>query len=388
MCSGIHGRTAWETAEKEAQGNKAIFEGTLERSAVEWNTLSAQPGDSVSADDPESTASLSDWPRMVLTWRVKRAYKGDLGPVVEVRTGMGGGDCGSRYETGLDYLVYAFEQSPGKLWVHLCSPGGWLGSNHLATELRYLRKERPLKDDLTTLDYWAPSAVARRDREREEFSRRYTTATGQICGIVSPETLADGEQASIAFLSTTGYSPSGHSVTEVNREGKFCSDRLGPGGYYLYFTQGPWGSALDSAMYYPGVVDRAKATIVKVEAGQVRSNLTFRVPKQKTYTVHGFISTDDKEGIAENRAFVMLVSLDGQIWRRETVDFRGSFPLPKVKYFNFENVLPGRYTARAFVSGRGWFTKVVDVNVTTRAKLIFLELRHSKANAANTRPAR
>jgi hypothetical protein len=131
-------------------------------------------------------------------------------------------------------------------------------------------------------------------------------------------------------------------------------------------------------MYYPGVVDRARATVIEVGAGQVRSDLVFPIPRQKAYTVGGFISTDDKSGLGEDGAFVMLVSQNGRIRRREAVDFRGSLPLPKVKYFSFGNVLPGRYVALAFASGRGWLTRVVEVNVTTHAKLISLELKHSK----------
>ena len=143
---------------------------------------------------------------------------------------------------------------------------------------------------------------------------------------------------------------------------------------------------MQSAMYYPGVADRAKATIVEVGAGQVRSNLVFRVPKQEVYTVRGLISTDDKSAMGEDGASVVLVGLDGRFWGNQTVDFRGSFPLPKVKYFTFGNVLPGRYIAYAFASGRGWFTKIVDVNVTTHAKLIFLELKHTKVSGDDRPP--
>jgi hypothetical protein len=379
-CGGIHGRTAWETAEKEAQGSTAIFEGTPVRFEVQWDILSAKPGDPVSADSPASEAWTDRYPRMRITFKVKKVYKGDAGTEVQVRTGMGGGDCGAQFATGLDYLVYAYGPSPAELAVSLCSPGGWLGSNYLATELRHLGKQRPLADDLAPLDYWTPMAVARWDREREEFIRRYATATGQICGRLSPENEIDGEWRRVAFLSAAGYSPHGSSPAEVDRHGKFCSDRLGPGGYYLYFTGGPWNGELKSAMYYPGVVDRVKATVLKVGAGQVQSNLVFHVPKQEEYTVRGFVSTDDKWAIGENGASVALVSLDGQVWRGQAVDFRGSFPLPKVKYFAFENVLPGRYMACAFASGRGWLTRKVEVNVTTHAKLIFLELKHNRTS--------
>ena len=239
-------------------------------------------------------------------------------------------------------------------------------------------KERPLASDLAPTEYRTPPAVARADKERDDFIQRYEVATGQICGLVSQEGAGTGGR--LAFLPTSGYSPYGSVDAEVDRNGRFCSGRLGPGGYYLYFTRGPWGGGMQSAMYYPGVLDRVKATIVEIQAGQVRSNLVFRIQKQEVYTVRGFLSTDDKSGLGKDGAYAMLVGLDGRLWGRQSVDCRGSFPLPKVKYITFENVPSGRYIAYAFASGRGWLTRVVDVNVTSHAKLIFLELKHTKVS--------
>jgi hypothetical protein len=373
MCGGVHGRTAWEIAEKEAQGSDAIFEATPERFTVQWNVLTARPGDLIQAGVLGSERPSKREPFMLVTFRVKRVYKGGVGPVVQVRTGMGGGDCGARYATGLDYLVYAYGAKPTELAVSLCSPGGWIGSNYLSTKLRYLRKERPAPTDLAKLDYWTPSAVARRDREREEFIKRYAAATGQICGVVSPIT-AGNKERTIAFLPTIGYSPYGASTAQVDREGKFCSERLGPGKYYLYFTQGPWNGELESALYYPGVSERTKASAFQVEAGEVKSGVAFRIPKQKAYAVHGFISVDDKTRIGKDGVVVMLVSPEGRPCYRQSIDFGTFFPLPKTKYFSFGNVLPGRYRAYAFGPGGDWLTEVVEVNVTTHAKLIFLAL--------------
>ena len=105
-CGGIRGRTAWETAEKEARSSLAIFEGTPERFAVQSDILSAKPGDMVPADADDQAARSAGFPHLVITFRVKRVYQGDLGPQVQVRTGVGGGDCGAAYQTGMDYLVY------------------------------------------------------------------------------------------------------------------------------------------------------------------------------------------------------------------------------------------------------------------------------------------
>ena len=139
---------------------------------------------------------------------------------------------------------------------------------------------------------------------------------------------------------------------------------------------------MSSALYYPGVEERVKATAIRVQAGHDESGLIFKVPaqKQKTYSVRGFISTNDKSGLSAKDVSVALVNLDAdrRIWYQQTIDFQGLLPLPKVKYFNFENVVPGRYIAYASVFGQGWFTKTVEVTVSTHMKLISMELVHKK----------
>jgi len=134
-------------------------------------------------------------------------------------------------------------------------------------------------------------------------------------------------------------------------------------------------------MYYPGVSQRAKATTIEVGAGQILSDITFKVPVQKTYAVRGIISTNDKSGLDARSVYVALVDLEGRAFPAaysQPIDFQSSFPLPKVKYFDFENVLPGRYVAYVSVLGQGWFTKKEEVSVTAHMKFISLELLHKK----------
>jgi hypothetical protein len=75
------------------------------------------------------------------------------------------------------------------------------------------------------------------------------------------------------------------------------------------------------------------------------------------------------------------VSLDGALFPAaysKPINFEGSFPLPKVKYFEFENVLPGRYLAYVSVLGQGWYMKKEEVSVTTHMSFISLQLTHKK----------
>jgi hypothetical protein len=380
--SNYHGRNSWEVANLEATGSTVIFEGTPERFELQWDVLNGKAGELISAED--GAAKRDHWPVMLVTFRVQKAYKGDLGPEIQIKTGLGGGDCGAVFAPGLIYLVFASGPSASDLGVSMCSPGGWIGGISVAADLRYLRKERPIASDLAPFGPWSANEFAaqegQRQRDSEEYQKRYAAVTGKICGTVFAEKARDENAGMLSFLSTAGYSPIAHPSANVNKDGSFCSKPLGPGKYYLYFTRGS-EAGLTSAVYYPGVSGRIEATTIDVGAGQTQSGLTFKVPVQKTYAVRGIISTNDKSGLDARSVYIALVSLDGGPYPAgysQSIDFQSSFPLPKVKYFDFENVLPGHYIAYVSVLGEGWYTKKEELSVTTHMKFIFLELVHKK----------
>jgi hypothetical protein len=380
--SNFHGKNTWELAKLEADGTSVIFEGMPERFEVQWNVLNAKEGELISSED--SADKYSHLPGMLVTFRVQRAYKGELGPEIQIKTGLGGGDCGAVFAPGLTYLVFASGPGVADLGVSMCSPGGWIGSQSVATELRYLRKERPLAGDLVPLRPWTAAEYAaqegQRQRDFEDNQKRYAAVTGKICGNLTAEKLKDGNTGLLSFLSTAGYSPIEHPTANVNHNGSFCSGRLGPGKYYLYFARGS-DTGMMSAVFYPGVTEKAKATTIEVSAGQTQSNISFEVPLQNTYSVRGIISTNDKSGLDSRNVYLSLISLDGGPFLQrysQPVDFQSTLPFPKTKYFSFENVLPGRYTAYVSILGHGWYMKKEEVSVTTHSKFIFLQLEHRK----------
>ena len=381
--SNYHGKNSWEVAKLEVDGSAAIFEGIPETFEQHWSVLSAKVGAWIPADEA-GVSARSDWPRMLVTFRVQRAYKGDLGRQVQVSTGMGGGDCGAVFTPGLVYLVFLNEGNLPGFSVDMCSPGGWIGGSSVAPELRYLRKERPIPSDLAPFRPWSASEFAAKEEQRrrdsEQYQKRYAAVTGKICGTVFAEKKRDENDGMISFLSTAGYSPAVYPAAAVNPDGSFCSTPLGPGKYYLFFTRGS-ETGLTSAVYYPGASDRAKATTVEIGAGQTQSGLRFKIPVQKRYAVRGIISTSDKSGLDARSVYVALVSSDGGLYPAgyaQPIDFQGPFPLPKVKYFDFQNVLPGRYIAYVSVFGQGWYTKKQELSVTTHMKFISLELVRKK----------
>jgi hypothetical protein len=380
--SSYHGRNDWEVAKLESDGSTAIFEGTPESFELKWGVLSVQEGAWIPASDSGGSAH-NDWPQMIVTFRVQRAYKGDLGQQVKVSTGLGGGDCGAVFNPGLVYLVFLSKGNLPGFSVNMCSPGGWIGASSVAVELRYLRKEPPIARDLAAYKPWSANEYAAQEelrrREGEQYQKRYAAVTGKICGVVSAEKKTGENAGTISFLSTAGYSPVAHPTMGVGADGSFCSPPLGPGKYYLFYSKGSQ-AGLTSTVYYPGVNERVRTMPIEVGAGQTRSGLAFKIPVQKTYAVRGFISTNDKSGLRAGDVYIALVNTDGAPSAEygQQIDFQSSFPLPKVKYFNFENVLPGRYIAYVSVFGRGWYTKKEELNVTTHMKFISLELMHKK----------
>jgi hypothetical protein len=380
--SGFHGKNGWELAKLETEGSAAIFEGTPERFEVEWSVLNANVGELIPTENP--AAGPGQGPRMVVTFRVQRTYKGELGPEIQVKTGLGGGDCGAVFSPGLTYLVFAVKLDARDMGVNMCSPGGWVGGSSAATELRYLRKDRPVGSDLAPIRGWSEKEYAaqeeRKQRGFEEDVKRYAAVTGEICGTVTAGKTIDGNSGIVSFLFTAGFSPYALPTANVNSDGSFCSKRLGPGKYYMYFTRSS-NEGLASAVYYPGVSERERATVVEVNAGQTQSGISFKVPAQETYSVRGVLSINDRSEVGAHVAYVTLVSLDRGpclAQHSQRIDFEVSSALPKVKYFKFENVLPGRYTAYVSGLGRGWYTRKEEVSVTTHMKFVSLELFHQK----------
>jgi hypothetical protein len=374
--SRAHGKNDWNVAELEAQNSTLIFEGTLVHFELKWNLFSAKDGEMIPAEMFYGT----DQPRMVVTFRVLQKYKGELGTEVALETGLGGSDCGAIYQPGLVYLLYAWGPTPDQLSVNMCSPGGWIGDTEVATDLRYLRQERPTPTDLAPILNWSQADFAKQEEKRarsyEETRKKFEAATGKICGKVANSGPSGDPRGTVAFLSTLGYSPV--SLPEgVHEDGSFCSPDLGPGKYYVYFVR---RSEHDSvALYYPGITDVARAAAVEVNAGQTRPDVAFKTGSHNSYSVRGFVFSNKKADFGHNGALgvtVALVRADGdrRVWYSE----KASSVLPGLGYFKFENVVPGRYYAVVQTANSGWMTRKVEVEVTTHIKFVNLELLASR----------
>jgi hypothetical protein len=389
QCGASHkfGTIPRELAKMRAEGATTIFEGTAERLDLRWSLLDAKEGAVVPADSLDQLWNDGSGPHTVVTFQVKRVYKGQLGSEVRVRTGLGGGDCAARFTPGFTYLVYLYGTNASECSVGMCSPGGWIESSAIGADLRYLRGESPMPDDLvpfqleSLLNAKEVAAKRQQDRRRyEEFQKKLASVTGRICGSVIRVHPREMQRGIVAFLSTLGYLPEEFPYAEVKDDGSFCSGPLASGKYYLRFTSGS-GEQKTSNLYYPGVSERSNATPIDVTGGQTRSDVIFNVSPQKTYSVRGFLSTSGKPDASARSAVITLFKINDdpllQSYRKE-IDLRSALPLVKIKFFDIENVLPGRYVAYVSGPGQGWFTKKVELTVSTHSKIIWLDLIQKK----------
>ena len=122
-----------QLAEWRAKGVDAIFEGRVVKADLKSTWAKASMGDSVPADLDE------DLPTMLVTFEVMHSYRGVQGPLVDVETGLGGGDCGFGFEIGRQYLVYADRTESGQLETGICNATAPIEQS--AANLAYLRGE-------------------------------------------------------------------------------------------------------------------------------------------------------------------------------------------------------------------------------------------------------
>lgn len=358
-----------DAAKADVDWASAIFEGTPERFEIEWNVLNAKEGEWVS--------TFSADPTMVVTFRVTRKYKGDIGEEVEIRTGFGGGDCARVFETGVTYVVFAGKAANGAWSDSLCSPTRWIGALSVAPALRLLRKEPATPSDRNAArrpDSRTPKEIeASEKREAADERKRYDAVSGKICGRVSGAPVGSNSVGRVSFLSAAGFYPNEYPSASVGDHGTFCSPQLGPGKYFLYFTSVD-DDALRSAEYYPGVTTRDKAVAIEVGAGQTVTDANFTAPPQRTYRVLGVVTTSDD--VEDHAVRVSLVPLDGLYSRyrySQPVNVGAALVTPSAKFVDFDNILPGRYVAVVSDPLRCWETKKKVIEMTAASKTINIE---------------
>jgi len=119
-------------------------------------------------------------------------------------------------------------------------PRGWIGSRSVATELRYLRKERHIASDLVLFGPWDRCGLCSPGERKHAIPRFFRNATAAVTVKSAHRHCGKGKTGStgvLQFLSTVAIS-NGTANSECQPRRLFCSGQLGPGKYYLYFARG------------------------------------------------------------------------------------------------------------------------------------------------------
>jgi hypothetical protein len=333
-------KSAQGLAQWTASHGDAIFEGTVQSVELKWHLLDAKVGDLTPADLEQ------DPPVMQVSFEATRTYRGAQRKNIQLRTGLGGGDCGFPFEVGKKYLVYAFADASGQLSTGICSGTALLEESQ--ANLSYLRGE-PI--------------VSERDVRNTRF------ATGKLCGrVLRPGfNFADSR---ILLLRSEIKSPMPSDEAEPARDGSFCVTGVIPGKYHLVFMNGDEGMPTSFA-FFPGAAKSSEATTVEVASGDANPELMFNIPPQPTFSVSGTVRVPNKSALPVE-CKVVLLSADPL-----------SFPLAYAQdislsgYFDFAQVLPGKYWAFAIVDSDiapKWLTRKVEVDVNVRVANLSLEL--------------
>jgi len=318
-----------------------IFEGKVQSVELKWKLVNAQVGELIPADIEEGE------PGMQVSFEVLRNYSETEQKHLQVRTGLGGGDCGFPFEVGEKYLVDADKDESGDLSTGICSQTGLLEDRQV--EVAYLRGDPEIP---------------------ETAARNLPPPTGQLCGhLVLDNAIrpADGEVLLFRAGSNSILPSEG---ADLGADGSFCIKDVRPGKYFMVFSSGPEHSPT-SFVFFPGVPKLSEAKAIEITVGQEISHILFTVTPQRTYAVSGKISNFNR-GQRQAEPKVMLLGADRFLLALsyvQEVTADGTFTFPKV--------LTGKYWAIVDVESSGdtkWSTKKVEVNVDGDIRDLSLDL--------------
>src|SRR5258708_5007882 len=294
--------TARGVAEAYIQTAPVIFEGKVEKVELRGWPLKPEPGKTVSRTPTG----------MLVTFSGVRVYRGGSREQFTIQTGLGGGDCGYRFESGDSYLVYAYTDAAGNLGTGICS--GTERLEQAGAALRVLRGETATASDLTDI--------------RDEATDSRSTDPNLCAKLSFP---ADATVTDVrVYLWRAEENANPLPIAQVDREedGSQCVGFLRPGKYLM--EPADYNADVPAyASYYPGVLDRAKAKPIVIAENNATVHIDFPVLRQLFHTVRGYVRGTRPAGNIQ----VMLQTSGPdllQTVRPEYVHTDGSFEFLKV----------------------------------------------------------
>jgi hypothetical protein len=203
--------------------------------------------------------------RLVIV-RATAVYRGPKQEKFEVKTGLGGGDCGFDFETGESYLIYARRNEKGALLTSTCSETRVV--EYAGPDLRILRGEPPAPED--SLDpetyqkhFWA------------EYSRN-------VCGRVirSDGTPASGASIQLVRERHDGFPPRGW-YADSKPDGAYCFEYVPRGRYFVSARQ----DDEKNGTRFVGALSKSwRPLAIRVESGKAVSGLKLVLRRDLLYS--------------------------------------------------------------------------------------------------------
>ena len=360
----------------------------------------------ISADSFENRKRSGFHSREV-KFAVEEAFRGVNSTGISVFTGWGGGDCGSNFLIGVQYLVYAYEDNENKrLVTNICTrtraltdaaedlsylrnlasaPIGSLIFGQVNVSKKYGERSQPMESVRINIEGGDKKSEASTD-QNGQFSFKGLPAGSYKVSIVLPDGLTAGRHettvtveekgcASVYFYVSSDGRLSGQIVNTMGQpiakaelwvmtegkkryEGYFdhkLSDEKGmyqfnqipPGRYIVQIRYDGLSSQTRPfpVVYLPGVSDRPSATVIEFKEGQEIKD-------------HKIIAPDLP---AERSIEAVVVSSDGSVVTDAKVNYRNESTV-----YNAPSVSPGRFIFKLY-EGVG---VVVVAHVERNGKLL------------------
>lgn len=230
----------------------------------------------------------------VVVFTIERAFRGVQDALVEVTTGMGGGDCGYAFKVGERYVVYAYKMNDGRLGTGTC------------TRTRLVSQAA---DDLAFLEQLSSPAVS-----------------GHLSGVITHTNrdLAFGQSKTspVPFVHLLLRGPAGARDAQTDDHGRYDIAGVPRGVYELQAI--------------PPAVFSARNLRRTVEIPDPRACETANFNLQYDGRISGVALTSDGQPAAAVQ--VELISGDA-LWISERLTTKSD----RDGRFEFEELSPGRY---------------------------------------------
>jgi hypothetical protein len=275
-----------------------------------WTADAVFSGTVLSMEEIDQDALGATYRARLVRFSVQRGFINAPSGTAEIVTGLGGGDCGYAFKTGVQYLVYAWKNpSSGRLGTGICSRTKALAD--AAEDLRYL----------TSIQATGPG--------------------GRVFGRVNELRRDPAERETVDYGPVEG-------ITVSVRSGVFARDAVSDADGKFDITGLPVGKAIFSASVPFGFEPRGWET--EFEIHDPRACYQIDVPIQQSAKVSGTVVDAAGKPLKGVRVDAVAEELAGfnppQHQYPDTTNERGEF--------RFERLPPGRYVFGVNLTNPGY----------------------------------